>query len=102
MSEIKNESFAEIITSVNELDEDNNYTVARVIDNGRCVELHYDYGISELEFDIKKSEDCWSSIKCQKADWFDLDMKDDEVLAYLDKEFNEFFESKEEILDYEY
>lgn len=102
MRENIEDNIEEIITDISELDNINNFTVARVMENGKCVELHYDEGNATLEFDLKDEENVWNNQYVTDAEWFNLNLTNDEILEHLDKEFDNFFMEKEEELDFDY
>ena len=80
----------ESITSINELDEEHSFTVARVMDNEHCTELHYYKGKATVEIGTKIKEDYWESI-VEDAEWFNKDLSDSEVLDKLEIIFNDNF-----------
>ena len=94
-----NDSIEEIITNISELDNKHSYTVARIIENEKCVELHYNNGEATLEFDTK-GEDIWDNKYLSNVKWFNLNLTDKEILEHLNREFDNYF-CKED-LDYEY
>ena len=87
----------EIITNISDLDDKHYFTVARVIENGKCVELHYDNGEATIEFDTKE-EDRWNSQCLLDANWFNLNMTEQEILEHLNKEYENYFGEKEKDL----
>lgn len=85
------ESYEEIITSPKTMMKGFSYTVARVIHNGYCVELHYcsDRGAT-LEYGTKKSHDTWEN-EIEEADWFNTNLSDDYILNRLNCLYDEEF-----------
>lgn len=94
------ESVMETITKMSELDDKNYFTIARVIENGKCVELHYNNGKASIEYGIKDEDNNWNDEVDTDLKWFRLNLTDDEILEILDKKFNEYFpKSAEEKLE---
>ena len=89
------ESVMETITKMSNLDNEKNFTIARIIENNKCVELHYNNGKACVEYGIRDVEDdTWHNEIEEDLDWFRLDLTDEEVLNILDEKFDEHF-SKE-------
>ena len=84
-------SVMETITKMSELDDKNYFTIARVIENDKCVELHYNNGKASIEYGIKDEDNNWNDEVDTDLKWFRLDLTDDEILEILDKKFNEYF-----------
>lgn len=97
----KNELELETITNIADLNEKDSFTVARAINKEHCVELHYcsDYGGAIVEYGVKVDDETWED-EVEKADWFNKNMTDNEVLNKLEELFNDYFyndyETKEE------
>lgn len=85
------ESYEEIIISPKEIKDKGNYTIARVIHNGYCVELHYcsDRGAT-VEYGTKTSHDTWEN-EIQDANWFNMNLSDDYILKRLNCLYNQEF-----------
>lgn len=96
------DSVEETITSISKLDNKNFFTVARVMENGKCVELHYNEGKAHIEYGTKEAEDLWKNEINEDVKWFNLNLTDDKVLEYLNKEFDEHFLVKDADLDIDY
>lgn len=86
----KNDLEYEIITPFNEIDEEHSYTVARVINDINCVELHYYKGNSTIEIGTKQSDNSWESV-IEKAEWFNKNLSDEKVFDKLENIFNDEF-----------
>ena len=84
-------SIIETITKISDLDEKNNFTIARVIVNDKCVELHYDEGKASIEYGTKDEDNSWNDEIDYDIDWFNLNLTDEEVLSILDEKFDEYF-----------
>lgn len=93
------DSVEETITKISNLDNEKCFTVARVMEDGKCVELHYNEGEAYLEYGIKMAEDMWENQTKEDISWFNLNLTDDEVLIYLNREFECYFEGKEMEID---
>ena len=88
------ESYEEMVTSPKEIMEGVSYTVARVVHNGYCAELHYcsDTGAS-VEYGTKTSHDMWEN-EVEDASWFNKDLSDDYILNRLNCLYDEEFSDK--------
>ena len=88
------ESYEEMVTSPKEIMEGISYTVARVVHNGYCAELHYcsDTGAS-VEYGTKTSHDMWEN-EVEDASWFNKDLSDDYILNRLNCLYDEEFSDK--------
>lgn len=85
------ESYEEIITSPKTIMQGFSYTVARVIHDGYCVELHYcsDRGAT-IEYGAKTAHDTWEN-EIEDADWFNTNLSDDYILNRLKCLYDEEF-----------
>lgn len=93
MDEVENyyDSNVETITSTNEIKEGVSYTVARVIDNGYSVELHYSSNSgATIEYGTKKSYDYWEN-DIEEVDWFNTKLSDDYIIKRLECLYQERF-----------
>ncbi len=88
----KNIVESELITNLEELDNNNSFTVARVKTNLYCVELHYIDGIATVELGTRTSEDTWEN-EIVEADWFNKGISVDALFDKLDQIFNDEFSS---------
>ena len=88
------ESYEEMVISPKEIMEGVSYTVARVVHNGYCAELHYcsDTGAS-VEYGTKTSHDMWEN-EVEDASWFNKDLSDDYILNRLNCLYDEEFSDK--------
>ena len=69
------ESVIETITKISNLDNEKNYTIARIMDNNKCAELHYNNGKACIEYGIRDEEDnTWHNEIDEDIDWFNLDL----------------------------
>lgn len=92
------DSVEEIITNISSIDNNGSYTIARVMENDKCVELHYNNGKVTLEYGVKLSKDYWESEINDNVNWFNFELTDEKILDYLNKEFDNYFLEN----DYEY
>lgn len=89
------ESYSEIVTSIKDIKYGCSYTVARVVDNGYSVELHYNQnGKSTIEYGVKMSYDFWENV-VEEIDWFNLKLDDNYVLNKLECMYEEKFSTKD-------
>lgn len=90
------ESVIETITKISNLDNEKNYTIARIMDNNKCAELHYNNGKACIEYGIRDEEDnTWHNEIDEDIDWFNHDLTDEEVLKILNEKFEEHFPKEE-------
>ena len=80
-----------ILTEIEDLNDENSYTVARVINDNECVELHYSNGMAYIEIGTKNDDNSWDSI-IESAEWFNKNLSNDEVLDKLEEIFKENFD----------
>ena len=88
----KNIVESELITNLEELDDNNSFTVARVKTNLYCVELHYIDGVATVELGTRTSEDTWEN-EIIEADWFNKGISVDVLFDKLEQIFNDEFSS---------
>lgn len=84
----------EIITDLKDLDDENSYTVARVMNYCHCVELHYFKGETTLEYANKTDAGCWD-IEIKEINWFNKNMSEDFLIEKLESMFKEYFGEEE-------
>ena len=77
-----------IMLTAKNMEEDKSYTVARVINNKNCVELHYTDGIATIEYGTKQDDNSWESI-IEEILWFDKNQSKDEIISKLEELFEE-------------
>lgn len=92
----------EIITRIHNLENKNCYTVARIIKDDKCTELHYNQGKAHIEFGTKISDDAWENEIKEDIDWFNLKLTDVKVLEHLNNEYNSHFEERQIENEYDY
>lgn len=61
-----------------EMNDKDSYTVARVMNFGNSVELHYSEGISTIEYGYKITHNYWES-EIEEIEWFNKDMSKDAI-----------------------
>lgn len=85
------ETYDEIITSPKGIMAGVSYTIARVVHNGYCAELHYcsDTGAT-IEYGTKTSHDRWEN-EIEDANWFNINLSDDYILNRLNCLYDEEF-----------
>ena len=88
----------DIVTSIEDIEKDESYTVARIMNFGNCVELHYYPDRKpEIEYGYKYSNDYWES-EIDSADWFNLNMTDEDVSKKMYQLFKDKFGIEKENL----
>ncbi len=86
---------SETITKVKDIEIGNSYTLARVNNFGNCVELHYySNGEAKVEYGYKYTHDYWEN-EIEDAEWFNLEMTDEEIQKKLYQLFKDKFDIKE-------
>ena len=75
---------SELITNLEDLDDTNSFTVARVKTNLYCVELHYINGIATVELGTRTNEDTWEN-EIVEADWFNQGLSTDALFDKLEQ-----------------
>lgn len=86
----KENGVSEIITNINELEDDKSYTVARVMNRLNAVELHYINGIPTVELGTRRNEDTWDN-EIIDADWFNKNLSNEDVIKKIEEIFNDEF-----------
>ncbi len=96
LSEITSKGIVEgeIITDIKKLNDNDSFTVARVLNNCHCVELHYDSGIATVEYGDKLEPDYWES-EVEESPWFNKKMSEEEILNKLNQLFEEEYGKEE-------
>ena len=100
INKIPNKGFIrfDIITDINDLNDEDNFTVARILNNCHCVELHYNEGEPTIEYGIKINYDYWESI-VEDANWFSKKITENELLNKLEELFKDYYGEEEYILE---
>lgn len=86
----KENVISEIITNINELEDNKSYTVARVMNKLNAVELHYINGIPTVELGTRRNEDTWDN-EIIDAEWFNKHLSNEDVIKKLEEIFNDEF-----------
>ena len=80
---MENEDCEEIVTPFKDIkDGQYSYTVARVLRNDQCAELHYDNGKSYIEYMTRVSPESWEGT-FEDIEWFNLNLSEEYVLGRL-------------------
>lgn len=74
----KEEPYFLLIADLDKLNDNDSFTIARVINGVNCVELHYNEGKATLEYGMRVKGDEWESI-VEDIDWYDKDMSEDDI-----------------------
>lgn len=85
----------ETITKIEEIDDNESYTVARVMNDTNCVELHSNKGKISVEIGTKLSDESWENT-FEEAPWFSKNLSDKEILDKLEEIFNYNFSREQE------
>lgn len=86
----KENVISEIITNINELEDNKSYTVARVMNKLNAVELHYINGIPKVELGTRRNEDTWDN-EIIDAEWFNKHLSNEDAIKKLEEIFNDEF-----------
>lgn len=86
----KDNNYEEIVTSLSEIDDQHSYTVARVVEEGYSVELHYDKGKSYVEYMTEVSIGNWDG-RYEDVEWFNPNLSEKYILAKLKVLYKEEF-----------
>ena len=86
----KENVISEIITNINELEDNKSYTLARVMNKLNAVELHYINGIPKVELGTRRNEDTWDN-EIIDAEWFNKHLSNEDVIKKLEEIFNDEF-----------
>lgn len=86
----KDNNYEEIVTSPKDIVSNNSYTVARVVEEGMSVELHYCDGVATVEYmtEVKIGE--WQGYFVE-VNWFNLNMSEEDILKKLNELYEEEF-----------
>ena len=90
-NENKEEVIIETITKVEDIEDDKAYTVARVISDKNCVELHFHCGEAYIEIGKKNNDNSWDNV-VEDIEWFDKSLSDNEILGILEKIYDDNFD----------
>lgn len=79
-----------LLTDLDKLNDEDSFTVARVINGINCVELHYNKGVATIEYGTRVSGDEWEN-KEEDIVWFNKSMDEnslqDQLMTLFEKEF---------------
>lgn len=95
----KDEIDLETITKIEELDDDNYYTVARAMSDNNCVELHSNKGNIHIEIGTKVNDNEWEN-EFEDASWFNKNLSNQDILDKLYEIYNEKFKYQKENENY--
>ena len=83
--------YMEIVTPLQNINSTDYFTVARVVEDNYCAELHVNKGEAIVEFSYKISDFAWEFEDVITVNWFSTELSDTEVLQWLDSEFEKFY-----------
>ena len=67
-----------LLTDLNKLNDEDSFTIARVIDGVNCVELHYVEGKATIEYGERISDEEWES-EIEEVDWYNPKMTKEDI-----------------------
>lgn len=79
-----------LIADLEKLNDDDSFTIARVINGINCVELHYVEGKATIEYGTRIKQDEWESI-IEDVDWYDINMTEEEISDKLWELFDNYY-----------
>lgn len=82
--------FDMLVDDIKSMEDNQSYTVARVINGINCVELHYVDGKATLEYGNRVSENEWES-DIEEIEWFNKDLSEEEIADKLWDLFNYYY-----------
>lgn len=85
-----NNRFFDMVTPLENINNEDSFTVARVIDDKYCVELHYYKEKSTIEYGTKVNENKWEN-NVEEIDWFDKNMSEEEISKKLNSLFENYY-----------
>ena len=80
------------ITDIKDINEEDSFTIARVMDGVNCVELHYNKGRATIEYGTKIKDDEWEN-EIEEVDWFNKDILEKDLENKLWKLFEERYDN---------
>lgn len=86
----KEEPYFLLLTDLYKLNDKDSFTIARVINDNNCVELHYIAGNATIEYGVKVNHNEWKNT-IEDIDWYNTSMTEEEISDKL-----------WEIFDYQY
>ncbi len=86
----KDNNYEEIVTPLNEIDNQHSYTVARVVEKGYSVELHYNDDKSYVEYMTEIAIGHWDGWY-EDVEWFNPNLSEEYILAKLRVLYKEEF-----------
>lgn len=91
---METENYEEIVTPFKDIKNGKySYTVARVVEDNKCAELHYDNGKTTIEYMTQINPGEWEG-EVEIVDWFNLNLKEDYVLVKLNHLYDERYLNK--------
>lgn len=88
------EPYYDTVTDLKDLNDTGSFTVARVVKNDKCVELHYRDGKAFIEYGVKVDETTWEN-EIEYVDWFRPDMKENDISDKLWNLYDDYFGMEE-------
>ena len=88
----KNKVYKELITPFGDIKEDDNYsyTVARILNDDYCIELHYKNHKATLEYGTRVALDKWENT-VENIEWFKPTLTEEYVLERLNTLYDQEF-----------
>ena len=80
------------ITDIKDINEEDSFTIARVMNGVNCVELHYNKGRATIEYGTKIKDDEWEN-EIEEVDWFNKDILEKDLENKLWKLFEERYDN---------
>jgi len=91
----KEDPYFLLLTDLDKLNDEDSFTIARVINGINCVELHYNEGKATIEYGTRIKQDEWESV-VEDIDWYNTNMTEEEISdklwALFDYQYGEDYE----------
>ena len=88
--------YFDLLTNLNEINDEDSFTIARVINGVNCVELHYVEGKATIEYGTRIKQDEWESI-VEDIDWYNTNMTEEDISNKLWELFDYHYGEEYEI-----
>lgn len=92
----KEEPYFDLLTNLNEINDEDSFTIARVINGVNCVELHYVEGKATIEYGTRIKQDEWEST-VEDIDWYNTNMTEEDISNKLWELFDYHYGEEYEI-----
>lgn len=95
LTDWKEETYFDLITNLDDINDSDSFTVARVCNGVNSVELHYNDGLATIEYGTRIADDEWKS-EVEGASWFDKNMNEKDLQNKLWDLFEENYDKEDD------